>query len=157
MQEGKREGSIVASQTPESILQDEQLIWKNIQAELEDVGISVTAFEANRAFILEWLKDALRKGAFEEKPTQGGKLPRKTSLETFLGDQTNIEVGSLHHSPIPDPAMDPNFESADGAGAESIVLPSVERLRGQRNYVGFRRALEDGNHNKGSQTTKTHL
>ena len=126
VQEGKREGSVVASQTPESISQDEQLIWKDIQAELEDVGISVPAFEANRAFILEWFKDALRQGAFEEKPLYGKSLPKKTSFETFLEDQADMKADSPHLSPSPDPTLGARLENVEAVQVEDeILLPGV--------------------------------
>ena len=35
--------------------------------ELEDKGVDVAAFEANRDFIFEWFVQAVQTGAFEEQ------------------------------------------------------------------------------------------
>jgi hypothetical protein len=41
--------------------------WRNIRKELEDIGITVTAFDANKNFIFEWFTKAVVNGAFEEQ------------------------------------------------------------------------------------------
>ncbi|MCJ1462090.1 hypothetical protein MMC07_000690 [Pseudocyphellaria aurata] len=66
-QEGKHEGSIVSTQTVETLSADEQQTWRAIRKELEDIGISVEAFDANKDFILNWFKTAISTGAFEEQ------------------------------------------------------------------------------------------
>jgi hypothetical protein len=64
---GKHEGSIVMTQTVESLSIDEKQIWRNIRRELGDIGITVAAFEANREFIMNWFKSNVATGAFEEQ------------------------------------------------------------------------------------------
>jgi hypothetical protein len=59
----------MSHQTPDSLCNDEKEIWRTIQKELEEIGITVRAFEANKAFILEWFTNAVAEGAFEEQPT----------------------------------------------------------------------------------------
>ena len=46
---------------------EDRLTWRAIRKDLEHIGISVTAFEANRDFVLGWLSHAVETGAFEEK------------------------------------------------------------------------------------------
>lgn len=42
-------------------------MWRSIRKELENIGISVAAFDANKDFILDWFKTAINTGAFEEE------------------------------------------------------------------------------------------
>lgn len=65
-QDGKHEGSVISVATLESLTPDDKLIWREIRKELEVIGISVTAFDVNKSFILEWFRKALEEGAFEE-------------------------------------------------------------------------------------------
>ena len=65
--DGKHELSVITTQTIESLSTDEKQTWRTIRKELEEIGISLAAFEANKAFILEWFKDGIKTGAFEEQ------------------------------------------------------------------------------------------
>jgi hypothetical protein len=42
-------------------------VWCTIRQELEDIGITVVAFDANKEFIFEWILNAIEHGAFEEQ------------------------------------------------------------------------------------------
>ena len=64
--QGKRETSVVSTQTVDSLSADDKAIWRNIRKELEEIGISVAAFEANRNFIFDWFVRAVETGAFDE-------------------------------------------------------------------------------------------
>ncbi|MCJ1463945.1 hypothetical protein MMC07_002555 [Pseudocyphellaria aurata] len=66
-QDGRHEGSMVSTQTIESLSVDEKQAWRAIRKELEDIGISIEAFDANKDFILNWFKTAISTGAFEEQ------------------------------------------------------------------------------------------
>ncbi|KAI9774257.1 MAG: hypothetical protein M1840_004151 [Geoglossum simile] len=65
--DGKREGSVVTTQTVESLSTDEKQTWRIIRKELEDIGITVAAFDTNKDFIINWFKSAIATGAFEEQ------------------------------------------------------------------------------------------
>lgn len=65
--DGKREGSIMTVATIESISTDDKKTWRAIRKELEDIGISVAAFDANKAFIMVWFQAAIANGSFEEE------------------------------------------------------------------------------------------
>ena len=65
--QGKRETSIVSLQTVDSLTADDRAVWRTIRKELEEIGISVAAFDANRNFILDWFMRAVEAGAFEEQ------------------------------------------------------------------------------------------
>ncbi|MCJ1272199.1 hypothetical protein MMC22_012107 [Lobaria immixta] len=64
--DGKHEASIVSSQTVDSLSTDERQAWRAIRKELEDIGISLAAFDANKDFIMNWFKRVISTGAFEE-------------------------------------------------------------------------------------------
>ncbi|KAI9780749.1 MAG: hypothetical protein M1839_006536 [Geoglossum umbratile] len=66
LQNGKREGSVITTQTADSLSTDEKKAWRAIRKELEDVGITVAAFDANRDFIMNWFKAAVDTGAFDQ-------------------------------------------------------------------------------------------
>ena len=65
--QGKRETSIVSLQTVDSLSVDDRAAWRTIRKELEEIGISVAAFEANRNFIFDWFVRTVETGAFEEE------------------------------------------------------------------------------------------
>ena len=66
-QQGKRAPSVVSLQTVDSLDPDDKEAWRTIRKELEDIGISVAAFDANKDFIFEWLSNAVDTGAFQEQ------------------------------------------------------------------------------------------
>lgn len=72
--DGKHEGSIVSTQSVDSLSIDERKAWRAIRNELEDVGISVAAFDANKDFIVTWFKTAISTGAFEEQTAEDGRI-----------------------------------------------------------------------------------
>ncbi len=66
-QQGKRTPSVVSLQTVESLDPDDKEAWRTIRKELEDIGITVAAFDANKDFIFEWFSNAVDTGAFQEQ------------------------------------------------------------------------------------------
>lgn len=66
-QDGKHEGSILSIATVDSLAQDERETWRAIRKELEDIGISIAAFDANKDFIMGWFQKAVSAGAFDEQ------------------------------------------------------------------------------------------
>ena len=76
--QGRRESTVISVQTVDSLSAEYRLTWRTIRKELEDIGITVAAFEANRDFILRWLSHAVKTGAFEEQyaPVSGSESLR---------------------------------------------------------------------------------
>ncbi|KAF8857008.1 hypothetical protein BDZ45DRAFT_727083 [Acephala macrosclerotiorum] len=70
-QDGRRDASVISVATLESLTLDDKRMWREIRKELEGIGISVAAFDANKAFILEWFQKAVETGAFEEQGLVG--------------------------------------------------------------------------------------
>ena len=65
--QGRRESSIISLQTVDSLSADDKALWRTIRKELEEIGISVAAFDTNREFIFDWFIRAVETGAFEEQ------------------------------------------------------------------------------------------
>jgi DNA-binding ferritin-like protein (Dps family) len=65
--DGKRQRSVISAQTVDSLSKDQKRVWRTIRKELEDIGITIDAFDANKHFIFEWFVKALESGAFEEQ------------------------------------------------------------------------------------------
>lgn len=103
----KHEGSNVSTQTVGSLPTDgRQQTWRAIQKELEDIGISVAAFDANKDFIEDWFKMAISTGAFE---VQAAEDELSSILyENDLG-QSFEAAGSetVLSQPLEGPGLDP--------------------------------------------------
>ena len=54
--EGKKEGSIISVATQDSLEAGERETLRTSRKELEEIGISHAAFEANKDFIFRWLR-----------------------------------------------------------------------------------------------------
>ena len=89
--QGRREGSIVSLQTVDSLSTDDRAVWRTIRKELEDIGISVAAFDANRNFILDWFVHAVETGAFEEQ--SGHNVDEESNLSDEQESRSNNEEG----------------------------------------------------------------
>ena len=105
--DGKHEGSAISTRTVDSLSTDERQAWRAIRKDLEDIGISVAAFDANKDFIVNWFKTAISTGAFEEQTVEADTssisshddfsqsledLRRDTSLTQHLEDQEHASV-----------------------------------------------------------------
>ena len=69
--QGRREASIISLQTVDSLSRDDKALWRTIRKELEEIGITVAAFDANRNFIFDWFIRAAETGVFEEQRESG--------------------------------------------------------------------------------------
>jgi hypothetical protein len=65
IRDGHRQGSVISTQTTDCLCNEE--VWHTIGKELEDIGITIAAFDANKDFIFEWLANAVASKAFEEQ------------------------------------------------------------------------------------------
>ena len=126
--EGKHEGSILSGQTIESISPDQKHLWITFRNELEDIGISVAAFDANRDFIIKWLAEAANNGSFEEG------LPDRESND--FGDSTanaldprNIDISSSTR----DRAQERSLKDGEEDGVEELRLRRSRRYTAKQN------------------------
>ena len=79
IQQGKRAPSVISLQPADELNPDDEETWRAIRKELEDIGISIAAFEANKDFIFQWISSALDTGAFQEK---AGPSPPGSTLSS---------------------------------------------------------------------------
>ena len=87
--QGKREASVASLQTADSLSADDRVVWRTIRKELEDIGISVAAFDANRGFIFDWFVRAVETGAFEEQNEHG--IDEESSYSDERESWSNLE------------------------------------------------------------------
>ena len=52
----------------DTICTNDKQVWRTIRKELQDIGITVAAFDANKDFIFEWFMNAISSGAFDGRP-----------------------------------------------------------------------------------------
>ena len=136
IRDGKREGSVLTTCTVESISAEEKQVWREIRRELEDVGLTVTAFEANKDFILSWFKDGLARGMFEENVGPDLDLPfdqLKTDdvVDVAFGSERPFYSPDINLSPQSTIRMnDSDVSSICSTDSESIipvyVIPNVK-------------------------------
>jgi hypothetical protein len=133
--------------TVESISMDDKQTWRAIRKELEDIGISIAAFDANKEFIMSWFHQALETGAFEEQDPQSSEigqrethenvptsiLPRSMEIEGF--DQDNRNQDPMPLATVPDidiphnaiPSYQPPNMSILASPDRSILPPTQAR------------------------------
>jgi hypothetical protein len=87
-QDGKHEGSVATTQTVESLSMDKEQTWRIIRKELEDIGITVAAFDANRDYIIDWFKEGIAAVAFKEQTPEdiSSNQSCKDNLSQFWED-----------------------------------------------------------------------
>ena len=108
--QGKKETSIVSLQTVDSLSADDRAVWRTIRKELEEIGISVAAFDANRNFIFDWFMRAVEAGAFEERDAHS------TDDESQYSDDQECE--SSEADDVSD--MGQQIEDSDSQSLKSI-------------------------------------
>ena len=65
--QGRKEGFNISLQTVDSLSAGDKAAWRTIRNELEDIDISMTAFEVDRNFLTECFVRAVVTGAFDEQ------------------------------------------------------------------------------------------
>ena len=96
--------------------------WYTIRKELEDIGITVAAFDANKDLIFHWFTNAIANRAFEERP---------------FDDSPTAAHNSRHRSCLPHPdtrrevkphaGLDSTWTSLGGFFSAATNLASVAR------------------------------
>ncbi|KAL8968214.1 MAG: hypothetical protein Q9183_002570 [Haloplaca sp. 2 TL-2023] len=69
---GKREGSVLSAKSFDTAA-DTQETWDALRRDLEDIGISPQVIKEQRAFILDWFRDAIASGLAAEDPPAAGE------------------------------------------------------------------------------------
>ena len=63
---GRREGSVISTQTFDTTARNDQETWEALRRELEDIGISPGVITEKRQFIIAWFQEAVAAGRLEE-------------------------------------------------------------------------------------------
>lgn len=66
----------------DSLSKDHRAVWRTIRKDLEEIGITANAFEANHDFIFDWFVRAFDTGAFEEQALSNNEEQAATGLES---------------------------------------------------------------------------
>ncbi len=97
IQSGRREGSTVSVQTVDSLSKQDRAAWRAIRKDLESVGITAEAYEANQNFIRDWLIRALDTGALDQQAVPAGEKD-----ESFQQPPHLVPNSNRTHSPNPE-------------------------------------------------------
>lgn len=100
-----RERSVVSTQTVDSLSDDERQAWRAIRKELEDIGISAAAFDANKNFILDWFTKAKLAGAFEEQRAEDSSSSVFCEDNSSQSCEFSVQM-SVSSQPLEDPEHD---------------------------------------------------
>ncbi|KAL8855469.1 MAG: hypothetical protein Q9178_007880 [Gyalolechia marmorata] len=89
---GKREGSVISVKGFEKTADDDQGTWDALRRDLEDIGISPEIIKEQRTFILDWFRDAVAAGGFEEDTpsSENNSLPSATLSEEDIPSQAVV-------------------------------------------------------------------
>jgi hypothetical protein len=122
--EGKREGSVISVQTTDTFSKNDKQLWYTIRKELEDIGITVAAFDANRDFIFEWFRNAIANGEFEERELCEDSLDERSTGNS--DDRNAITKGEFEERELSEDSLDErsigNFNDITSQTWFSIVI-----------------------------------
>ena len=117
---GKREGSVVSTQTTGSLSADEKEAWRQLRKELESVGITPVAFAQNRAFIVATLQRAIIEEGL------AGDIPYTYDSSDF--SDSGQEAFEVLSTPEAIPSAEPNVKHTDEPLQHSIQQPIQDRI-----------------------------
>ncbi|KAI9894571.1 MAG: hypothetical protein M1814_001925 [Vezdaea aestivalis] len=126
-QAGNREGSIATISTTGTFSSEDKVTWREIRKELEEVGITVAAFYANKAFILDWFIGAVESGAFNEQ-----------SCEVALSDSPRVRQ-----------SLDQQSQATPSETARKTRIKTVDPYRQQSSQGLLTSGSADPSLNKG--------
>ncbi|KAF8250979.1 ankyrin [Wilcoxina mikolae CBS 423.85] len=136
-QTGLREGSVISSLNGDASTDDAET-WRQLQIELEDIGIPASVIRDKKQFIIAWFQQALRDGDFEEsssqmftyptdesdhkRPSESSIQPKKATPSIDLTFSTPLEATALA-APEVSP-FDPTPRALDADPKNDNSLPS---------------------------------
>ncbi|KAL9024382.1 MAG: hypothetical protein Q9180_007915, partial [Flavoplaca navasiana] len=95
-QRSGKEGSVISSQ---SLSSGDSKTWRDIRRELEGFGISVAAFNTNKAFIFEWLQKASRSGKLDNSHDCSIPTPAVSSENSKLWREIRKDLEGVGVTP----------------------------------------------------------
>ena len=97
VQQGKRAPSVAS--TVDSLDPDDKEAWRTIRKELQDIGISIQAFDANKDFIFEKISNAVNAGEFQEQAVSDTEEFQEQTVSNTEGlrvQAVSSPSGSMH-------------------------------------------------------------
>ena len=113
---GRREGSVISTQTFDTTARDDQETWEALRRELEDIGISSGVITEKRQFIIAWFQEAVAAGRLEED---------------VASDDSNSAI-SLHGSEDPAGSSDDSRMSSTKISSMRFEPSATQRRAGIR-------------------------
>jgi hypothetical protein len=80
---------VISTQTTDSICLNDKEVWHTIRKELEDIGITAAAFDANKDFIFKTVLNAIGSGAFEEQPSDESLIAVRYEDSSVSSDEAS--------------------------------------------------------------------
>ena len=136
--QGKKETSIVSLQTVDSLSADDRAVWRTIRKELEEIGISVAAFNANRNFIFDWFVRAVEAGAFEEQDAHSTDDESQHSDEQVC---ENSEADDGRHMGVQIEKSDSEPLKSIHGGQQTVVVRNLPK-RGSTSFNRIPQRIE---------------
>lgn len=93
--DGQLEGSVITTSTVQTLSQDDVETWRTIRKELEDIGVSVAAFDANKEFIMGWFQTAFQSALLEDSNVSrrsSSSEPHLTPVNRNLSGQDQAQT-----------------------------------------------------------------
>lgn len=88
---GKRDGSVISTQTCDTITGNDRETWEALRRELEDIGISPGIIIEKREFIIAWVREAVATGKLEEAVSSD----KNDSDISSYGSDDSAEINDL--------------------------------------------------------------
>ena len=108
MRSGVREGSIISTESIESLSSEDRDGWNQLRKDLEDVGVTPSLFLQHRTFIVHWFQSALREGAFNESTEEGFAPLPITATSLPITSNALLESSPRGESMEPSDSKRPN-------------------------------------------------
>ena len=86
---GQRGGSVVSTQSLDSITRNDRETWGALRRELKDIGISPGIITEKREFILAWFREAVATGKLREADSSNGSESTISSYESDDSAETS--------------------------------------------------------------------
>lgn len=103
IQRGGREASIISVQTADSLSTEDRAIWRAIRKDLESIGITAAAYEANHDFIRDWLIRVLDTGALDEQAISTSQEDETIQLESSTPIKPSRSIPNANKPYEPNP------------------------------------------------------
>ena len=120
---GKREGSVLSTQTFDTTARNDQETWEALRRELEDIGISPAIITEKRQFIIAWFQEAVAAGKLEED-VASDENGSATSLQEAESRISTSDDDSISSEKISSMMIGPKSTKSR---ATPIAGPSVSR------------------------------